>query len=96
MSVLGLKCPRKRAVSVLGLKLSMEKSCVSAGPEAVHGKELWKMSMLGLKRAVSVLGLKLSTEKSCVSAGPEAVHGKELEKSCVSAGPEVCLCQCWA
>ena len=54
-------------MSVLGLKLSTEKSCVSAGPEAVH----WK-------RAVSVLGLKLSTEKSCVSAGPEAVHGKEL------------------
>ena len=30
------------SVLVLGLKLSMEKSCVSlsAGPEAVHGKEL--------------------------------------------------------
>ena len=46
MSVLGLKLSMekswKRAVSVLGLKLSTEKSCVSvsAGPEAVHGKEL--------------------------------------------------------
>ena len=40
MSVLGLKLSMEKSCVSAGPEVSMEKSCVSAGPEAVHGKEL--------------------------------------------------------